>query len=254
VPFHISLPSVQSLFVEIKARGLLLGNGTGFVVESSSGRSFFVTNRHIVTGRHQLTDQPLDTKTGAVPDELVVWHNSTLGLGLFQQVSVPLQQDGQATWVEHPTLGASADIVAIEVPATSDVRLLPYRTDALIHNRMHPSQRISVVGFPFGERTGQSFAVWATGFIASEPELNHGGKPVFLIDCRTREGQSGSPVIRHEEIGALFMLGDGANKTEAETELLGIYSGRINDKSDIGVVWKTYAIAELVLAASLGAA
>jgi len=29
-------------------------------------------------------------------------------------------------------------------------------------------------------------------------------------------------------------------------KLLGIYSGRINDQSDLGMVWKTKAIVELV--------
>ena len=48
----------------------------------------------------------------------------------------------------------------------------------------------------------------------------------------------------------MFMVGDGANETQSQTHLLGIYSGRINDQADIGIVWKTYAIAELTAAAS----
>ncbi len=254
MPFHISLPSAQSLYVEVRSNGRNIGNATAFAVLGPGERPFLVTNRHVVTGRHQDTGVPLDRKNAAIPDELVVWHNSSSELGLYVQVSLPLLANGRNTWIEHPTLGERADLVAFPIEVDPSIRLLPYRTNGLIHNRMHPSQRISVVGFPFGQRTGRSFAVWATGFVASEPELDHGGRPIFLIDCRSREGQSGSPVIHHEELGAMFMPNAGANQTEATTDLLGIYSGRINPDSDIGVVWKTYAIAGLVLAAAASSA
>jgi hypothetical protein len=32
------------------------------------------------------------------------------------------------------------------------------------------------------------------------------------------------------------------------SRLLGIYSGRINDESDLGIVWKVSAVAELIAA------
>jgi Trypsin-like peptidase domain len=251
MPCHISTPSAQSLYVEIRANGLQIGNATAFAVLGPKGNHFLVTNRHVVTGRHQITGDPLDKKHSAIPDELVVWQNSAAELGFFIPVPLPLQRNGQNTWTEHPTLGSAADIVAFPVTESTEVRLLPYRLDAFVHGRMHPSQRVSVVGFPFGERIGQSFALWATGFVASEPEIDHGGRPVFLIDCRTRPGQSGAPVIHHEEVDTMFAASDGGNETLSNTQLLGLYSGRINEQSDIGIVWKTYAIAELVAAASV---
>lgn len=246
MPFHISKPSTQSLFLEIRSRGMPIGTATGFVVENALGRCFLITNRHVVTGRHQDTGKPLDTKTGALPDEIVVWHNSSTEIGQYTLVHVPLWVNDAKTWIEHPVLGAAADLVALSVERSGGVRLYPYRLNYLEHLRMHPAQRISVVGFPFGERTGKSFAIWATGFVASEPEIDHGGLPVFLIDCRTRSGQSGSPVIFHEQIGAFDIPNEGANETVAESRLLGVYSGRINSESDIGRVWKAYSIAELV--------
>ena len=102
---------------------------------------------------------------------------------------------------------------------------------------------LSVVGFPFGERNGGSFAVWATGFVATEPDIDHGGKPVFLIDCRSRHGQSGSPVILHHGYHAKAANSIGF---QVSSELLGIYSGRINEQSDIGIVWKSSVIVELL--------
>jgi hypothetical protein len=109
-----------------------------------------------------------------------------------------------------------------------------------------PAEVVSVVGFPFGLTAGGSLAVWATGFVATDPDIDYGNLPVFLIDCRSRPGQSGSAVIAHRTGGAVateqgVRVGGGVM-----TRFLGIYSGRVNAESDLGFVWKAAAIRELV--------
>ena len=42
----------------------------------------------------------------------------------------------------------------------------------------------------------------------------------------------------------------GINVSTSISPLLGIYSGRINELSDLGIVWKTYAIVELLVYAN----
>ena len=112
---------------------------------------------------------------------------------------------------------------------------------------MSAAEPISVVGFPFGIQVGGSFAVWSTGFVASEPQIDFNNLPIFLIDCRTRPGQSGSAVITHRNGGSVTMEnGSTAFFDGPVTKFRGIYSGRINEQSDIGVVWKASAVAELV--------
>lgn len=245
--FRISQPSFQSLYVEMRALGNTIAIGTAFAAVAEVGATFLVTNRHNVTGKNQDTGELLCKATGAVPDSLLVWHNAQTELGQFVPIEVPLYASGSPLWIEHPTLGASADLVALPLPSRSDIAIYPYRATQLAHMNIEPAQTVSVVGFPFGERTGPSFAVWATGFVASEPEINHGGRPVFLIDCRSRKGQSGSPVILHHGLRSNVVQ---ARAAEVHSELLGIYSGRINEESDLGVVWKAYAIAELLLHAT----
>ena len=240
--FRVSQPSFQSLYVEIQARGKTIGNGTAFVAAAEGGDAFLLTNRHIVTGRHQDTEELL-SKSGATPDSLLVWHNASTELGQFIPVDVPLYEGESPLWIEHPTLGPEADFVALRLPTRTDIRVYPYHAKHLAHMEIAPAQTVSVVGFPFGERTGPSFAVWATGFVASEPEIDHGGKPVFLIDCRSRPGQSGSPVILHR--GYRDTIAD-ATEAAIMSELLGIYSGRISEESDLGVVWKTCEIVDLL--------
>ena len=247
--FHVSQPSFQSLFVEVLALGQPISTATAFVGKADVGRALLLTNRHVVTGRHQDTGQMLSS-TGAIPDELRIWPNARTELGQFVPVHMPLLTDGQPNWFEHPTLGEHADLVALQLPDRADIAIYPYRVLALTHMSIEPAQVLSVVGFPFGEKTGPSFAVWATGFVASEPEIDHGGRPVFLIDCRSRPGQSGSPVILHQ---GFRKTREHAAEDEPSSELLGIYSGRINSESDLGVVWKSHAIEELLVAASFAA-
>ena len=245
MPFRVSQPSFQSLLVSVEANGQMLSNATAFVVTATSGAAFLVTNRHVVTGRNQETNELL-SGTGAIPDALGISHNSTSGLGEFLWKQEQLYIDGHPRWIEHPTRGASADMIALPISDVEGIELYSYSASYHSHQNIEPSSRINVVGFPFGEKTGPFFAVWATGFVASEPEIDHGGKPIFLIDCRTRPGQSGSPVITYRSNGGIFTHDNGFTVPAPTMRLLGIYSGRINKESDIGIVWKAYAIAELI--------
>jgi hypothetical protein len=116
-----------------------------------------------------------------------------------------------------------------------------------------PTDTISVIGFPFGVTVGGAFAIWSTGFVASEPSIDYVNLPVFLIDCRSRQGQSGSPVLAYR-VGSARTNAYGGMRFFPGTiyKFLGIYSGRINAESDLGLVWKTSAVLELLEAASAG--
>ena len=227
--------------------GQPLATGTAFVVQAASG-PYLITNRHNVTGRNQETGQPLSS-TGGVPNEIVVIHNRQDRLGEWIGRPEPLY-DGDDTprWREHPALGAKADFVALPLSNLDDVALYPYDT-ANTGPPMYvgPADSVSVIGFPFGITAGGAFGVWATGFMASEPEIDFGELPVILIDCRSRQGQSGSPVIAYRSGGGVAMA-DGSTGMFAGAvwKFIGIYSGRINAESDLGLVWKASAINELV--------
>ena len=245
MPIRISQPSHQSLYVETWASGKRLSTGTAFVASGANGQNFLVTNRHIVTGRHNGTDKCL-SETLAVPDALVVWHNSKGNLGQFVRVESPLFVNDEPQWIEHPAYKAAVDVVAIPLPDRDDLEFVPYRIDYQAHMKIEPTSRVSIVGFPFGERTGASFAIWSTGFVASEPQIPHGGQQVFLVDCRARPGQSGSPVIRYRNGGGLLTHDNGSEEMSPITEFLGVYSGRINELSDLGMVWNAWIISELL--------
>lgn len=240
----ISLPSVQSLLIELTVAGQPLGTGTAFVSDTSKGPALF-TNWHNVTGRNPHTKQPL-SPTGAIPDSLRIVHNRDKKLGEWLVKTESLFSNGKPRWVEHPILAEKADVVALPLSDLDDVQIYPYDLTGGPAIALNPAEAISVIGFPFGLQAGGSLAVWATGFVASEPAIDFDGLPVFLIDCRTRPGQSGSAVIAHRNGGTVSMQdGSTAIFGGPVTKFLGIYSGRINDQSDLGIVWKASAVAKV---------
>lgn len=246
--FEILQPSLQSLFVEICRGDIVLGTGTAFFAKGMK-RTMLITNRHNVTGRRQDNNRCL-SPSGGIPDKLVVWQNSADNIGGWITSDYMLiGKNDEPLWIEHPTLGSRADFVGLAPTLTNEMIAYPYDLGPQ-HPPMivRPADAVSVVGFPFGQNGGGLFAIWATGFVATEPEIDLSDLPTFLIDCRTRRGQSGSPVIAHRNGGAIPLQGQTTRNFYIGpiTNFLGVYSGRINEESDLGIVWKRSAIAELV--------
>ena len=110
-----------------------------------------------------------------------------------------------------------------------------------------PSSQLSIIGFPFGRTGGGAFGIWVQGTVATEPAVNFDDLPCFLIDSRTRSGQSGSPVIFYQNGGSIPTSDGGVVVSAAAVEeLLGVYSGRISPESDLGVVWRREVIRDII--------
>ena len=254
----MEVPSLKSLFVETYVKDTRLASGTATLIANDrESHCALVTARHIVTGRHQDTGKCLSDHA-AEPDSILIYFHETEELvgSKWNQIRLPLYRDnGLPYWIEHPRLGASADIVALNLNWGSDVTRYPYylKTDLdSVNLVIGPAETVSVIGFPFGLSLRGKFPLWATGFLAHEMSHVTEENPVFIIDCRTRQGQSGSPVIafrpsvfRQEKDGKVVTT-ISANRA---WEFLGIYSGRINLESDLGRVWHIRAIKELLSAA-----
>lgn len=102
-------------------------------------------------------------------------------------------------WTEHPTLGAKADLVTLPVKELANIigEANSVSLDAILSqgnwHRWDVGSELQVIGYPY-RQVGGPFPIWSKGFIASEPGVNIGGLPIIFIDCRSRQGQSGSPV------------------------------------------------------------
>jgi hypothetical protein len=242
----IAKPSLKSLYLQMRFNGQNLSCGTGFVVFAKSGAAVLITARHNFTGRHQDSDKLL-SRYAAIPNEVVIHHNKKGKPGEWTHRVEKVRVDDIPCWVEHPVLGSNADVVALKLQSLEDVDLHVYDSQNVGHDILVcPADPVSVVGFPFGLKT-DGFPIWATGFIASEPTVDLEGMPIQLIDCRSRKGQSGSPVVAYHGSGSIpIAVGTFSIMTEPAERFIGVYSGRINGESDLGIVWKASAINELI--------
>jgi hypothetical protein len=106
-----------------------------------------------------------------------------------------------------------------------------------------PGDTVSIVGFPHGLAQVAGLAIWKTGTIASDPDVNFEGKAKFLLDTTARGGMSGSPVYARRTIdtepgGQLVTYGS------PKTRFLGVYSEQ-SEALEIGVVWKAEMVQSL---------
>ncbi len=249
----IARPSVASLLLAPHYGKQALSTATGFIVEGEDGRRWLITNWHVVSGLDPRTGRPL-SKSGEVPDRLRILHNLEASLGRWTwRIEFLFDRDGDPRWLEHPEHGRAFDVVALELTDTATVEFFPYDLDGaglpggaeIDAGRV--AQPLSIVGFPFSLAGGGGFAIWSQGTVATEALIDFEDKPCFLIDSRTRPGQSGSPVIFYADGGTVRTADGGTVAVGAPIELLlGVYSGRINDQSDLGFVWRRVGIKEVV--------
>lgn len=254
----IEIPSLKSLFVEMYVGETKLSSGTAILIANNrESHCALVTARHNVTGRHQDTNQYLSRHAVSPDNILIHFHSSDeTPEPQWTQVRLPLYRENRTPyWIEHPRLAGAVDIVALNVNWGSDVTKYPYylNTDLdSVNMVIDPAETVSVIGFPFGLRFGGNFPVWVTGFVTHEMSLVNDENLVFIIDCRTRQGQSGSPVIAFRT-SSYRHIEDGRKVTtitvDNHWEFLGIYTGRINAESDLGKVWHVSAVRELLSAA-----
>jgi hypothetical protein len=238
--------SARSLFLVLASKGQDMGSATGFVVEHL-GKPYLITNWHVLSGRKPETNDPLDPK-GSLPDEIrIVHHGKTLGTWVVRAERLN-DKDGNPRRIQHK-LGSKIDVAALPLLAIDDqVQLYPFDL-ALAGADMIPvvAMPVSIIGFPLGLTGPGVFPIWKTGHIASDPDLDYGGTPSFLIDATTRGGMSGSPVVLRltggfeMRKGGFILAGSGIS-----TLFLGVYSGRLNDQSEIGKVWKPQLVSEIL--------
>ncbi|MCY4303443.1 MAG: hypothetical protein OXC62_01445 [Aestuariivita sp.] len=263
--------SGRSYYIRMFFGETLLASGTCFFVSSPNGL-ILITNRHNFTGRDNITRKTIHDQC-ALPNHAVVsiypTSQSDIGADFLSGTSDSSQADkvflstnevhyhidledhdnpGEPSWVEHPTLGKHADIVALPVKELEDTigkesRVLDLSAPWY---RWGVGSELYVIGYPFGH-VSAPFPIWSKGFMASEPDIDISELPIFLIDCRSRKGQSGSPVWGRFGLGDVVEH-EGKRFTPKGiiNHFLGVYSGRLNSESDLGFVWKRSCIEELV--------
>lgn len=242
---YIDHLSATSLRIEPRFNEIKLASATAFTVKFND-QFYIITNWHVVTGKDPETEKCLDTKYAAVPNMLSVNFHARGKLGRWKKINVPLfDEEMDPLWIEHP-LGREIDIVAIPIKDREDIDIHPLNLElANVDIVPMPAMPVSVIGYPLGLTAGESWPIWKTGHIASDPDIDFQvGRPAFLIDATTRSGMSGAPVVLRldsyrKKDGSQVLAGGVA------TRFMGIYAGRIHDDSEVGRVWRPFVISEL---------
>ncbi len=234
---------------------------TGFIFILNQEK-FLITNWHNVTKK---------SKNGCLPTCFNIVSGS-YPVHLYSDNNAPI-------WYEHPQYPPSynkneevngVDVVAIPLDGSvNEINdLICINDNYNFEPRMivDEGMEVFVVGYPKGINV-EGAPIWKRGSIAHDPNTNYNKLPCMLIDTATREGMSGSPVIIKpaNSIYIIEVEKDQFNRMHNGTQkakLLGIYSGRILEATDIskndpffaqlGIVWKEKVIKEIVDSKILG--
>lgn len=234
-----------------------LSTATGCLYKHD-GKTFLITNWHVLSGRNSIDLTPLDTKYSALPHELRVHFPKEKTLDECQVQTYPLHdQDDKPLWLEH-TLSNQVDVAALCIEAPAGIATYPvsdaYKeiTLPIREDFFFVTQDVWVIGFPKSIRVGV-MPIWKRATIAAEPRFSSADeKHKLLIDTATREGMSGSPVLYVNKTLSRLSLDNSSQEVDFPSEkvLLGIYSGRIAGGDELaaqlGIVWAAEAILEIL--------
>jgi hypothetical protein len=247
-----------------------VSQGTGFLFASTSAADqietvFLVTNYHVVTGHTPGT--PGDARGERIR---IVLHRDPDRPEDVRPVELPLYDAlGRPLWLTSET-HPNADVVLVPLPPQSyeDLRLFVF-TEAHTRGdiRIRPTSGATLLGYPFGFYDTRHFLpVWKTGHIASEPDVDFEGRPVFLVDVSAFPGMSGSPVLA--VANGIYESEDGVMRSGRVLKLLGVFSSMpavreerplvstldpgarqtVETTLELGYVWKAALIADLARA------
>ena len=244
---------------------------TGFFY-SESNRLFFITNWHVVTGRKPSQPSKI-LKNMATPCTLrIKLHKRQKAQDMIvlnsygtKDITINSQSGDNPKWLEHPIHRMKVDVIGIEIKDKNTLEeeyafnTLNKNNDFVKEYTPYVMDDIFVIGYPNGypwniEQTG-TFPLYKKGCVSSEPLLDIGSMPQFLIDCRTASGMSGGPIIVQNNIFDFEYKLTTEGLIGRIRNFIGVYSGRFHEQtnsntknqiSEIGIGWKKEALDSIV--------
>lgn len=265
--------SLSACFLALKGVGDNPRHATGFFWRHAN-EVFLITNWHVVTGINMMSGTPV--ANGWCPNKINLQYFTKAGsahpnfavLGPEAKmvecpaIEISLYHDfHHPFWIQHPmAFEWSVDIVALNV----DSQLKDKTKVQCVNDRNYPrlyhfaGSEIFVLGHPIQQDNSSYpvvFPVWKRGSIASEIIVPWNMRPAFLIDSRTSQGMSGSPVFARVFGPAAY--GDDTIKVDniLASEFMGVYSGRLFDdenNASIGLVWHRNLIDQILNSPAAG--
>lgn len=171
------------------------GTGTGFHYRDGDGRSWLITNWHVLTARRPDDPGQLINNTPQSPYRIEVTYPSSKIGTFLQPVQLDIYQNGVPVWMEYK-LENGLDIAAIPVqpPDGADVPFVQdFASSGIV--AMQPGLDVVIIGYPFEQGEDMPFPIWKRAMISTEPAYTVFGKLQVLVDTPGMPGMSGSPVF-----------------------------------------------------------
>lgn len=204
-----------------------------------------------------------------------------------RHVDVPLEEDQRTFYLTHPQGFPRVDVVALPIDPTfpyptrwalsdgthpimeipmevaeqegslglgivciQDVAGGAGKFDVDFEANLGVSDDLFIVGYPTGLHDQTRQPIWKRATVASDPQLGWDNQRKFLVDCASRHGMSGAPVITYSRSGRLQVGGTTYMGSGPAVVLHGIYVNRVGGTSEfeaqIGSVWKREMIDEII--------
>jgi hypothetical protein len=266
----IDLLSLTTAPIELLAAdGSPCGRASGFFYKHDQTHVYYVTNWHVVSGRNPERPKVLPLNWRARTSAKLRLHSTIenkteFSLARKWDLAVGINDSiGDAPkWLEHKMLGHKVDVAVLKLDKAELDAKAVYKTIA--DSDLSPDYAeavmddVFVLGYPWGFSGGDGvLPLYKRGSIASEPIINQQRLPRFLIDCRTAEAMSGSPVIcSHSGIWNPNGKFDGQTVMGTVRKFVGVYSGRLIERdalgaedpaaTDVGQVWRQEVIDEIL--------
>lgn len=273
---------------------IILSYGSGVIYEKD-GAHFIATAWHNLSGRHSYTLSPLSTQTLATPDNVVVTYANFISGQISGTVRLSfvlsLEKGECAAYMIHPERWPRVDVAVlpIDLAATYTMEVNvpgePQRKGGIrlredgdhiktnvqsiqqclgTYGRVgvspeeliHVGDELFILGYPRGITDHSAEPIWKRATVASDPHSGWERQSKFLVDCASREGMSGAPVISYNKRGNVSIGGRTYVSSGPAAALQGIYVGRLIDpdtkeedrlfEAQIGTVWKATVIDEII--------
>lgn len=117
-------------------------------------------------------------------------------------------------------------------------------------NHLSVTDDVFVVGYPKGLTDQTLQPIWKRATVATDPRIGWQGQRKFLVDCASRQGLSGAPILSYNKTGRMQVGGTTYIGSGPATMLHGIYVSRLGGgrefEAQIGTVWSRAVIEEII--------
>ncbi len=157
---------------------------------TDNGRTFVVTNKHVILGDDFANPRPLTS--------IRLRCHTTANLNVSNDIDVSLFNGSSPIWLEHNN--ARVDVVVIPAGPTIFAGLAIHSFSSaslpMANLVIGPGEPLAIIGYPLGFYDQvNNLPVVRSASLASAYRVPFNGLPMFITDAKLHRGTSGAPVV-----------------------------------------------------------